>query len=116
MRIKKLTSTLVIAVLTVSTLVDAEVVCINCKANIKPMDVPKKSITTNKFKATKRVQAERLLDSDDFISLDDNEVPSGEIIILDTIEEKMETPQKLLACDDTYKLVCDNIKKVCECV
>jgi hypothetical protein len=114
MNIKKLTSTLVITVLSVSTLANAEV-CINCKADLKPMDT-QKNTNVNTFKVAKKAPAERLVNNDDFIALDNNEAPSEEIIILDTIENRMDNSQILLACDDTYKLVCDNIKKVCECV
>jgi hypothetical protein len=55
------------------------------------------------------------LNDDGMISLDDNE-KSNINIIIDEIETNIDN-SLLLACNDDAKvLVCDTIKRVCECV
>jgi len=115
MNIKKLTSTLIVSILSASTLTYAEP-CINCVATILKVDT-KESSTVNTFKlAQKKKKSIASTESDGFIPLDDNEEQLPLIVVLDNIETKIDKTQKLYACDDTYKLVCDNIKQVCECV
>ncbi len=116
MNIKKLTSTLIIALLSASTLTQAEP-CINCVATIVKVDT-KESNTVNTFKVAHQEKKENIasIQDDGFIPLDNNEEVTDPIIVVDNLENKINNTQKLYACDDTYKLVCDNVKQVCECV
>jgi len=115
MNIKKLTSTLIVSILSASTLTYAEP-CINCVATILKVDT-KESSTVNTFKlAQKKEKNISSTEDNGFIPLDNNEEANDPIVVVDNLENKINNTQKLYACDNTYKLVCDNIKQVCECV
>jgi hypothetical protein len=119
MNIKKLTSTLLVTVISASNLSYAEP-CINCVATILKVDAKESNVKVNTFKLVHEKKKDNSSNiASGMISLDDNEEPNILKVILDneTNNNLSEDKIKILyACDDTYKLVCDNIKKVCECV
>ena len=108
MKMKRLNSTLLIAILSVSSLYSEP--CKDCVATIVKSSEHK--TTTSKFKAVKSHNSSK--ESNGFISLDDNE-DNSIVITLDNIEHGTSTKY---ACSDdmTKTLVCDTVTKVCECV
>jgi hypothetical protein len=114
---KKLTSKIVITLVSASAL-SQSAPCINCVSSITKNST-RKSDRNNKATQQKllKVATASVVVNDGLIPLDDNEEALEPIVTYDNIENKMIKIQgKVYACDDTEKLVCDDLKKVCECV
>ncbi len=119
MKMKKLNSTLLIAMLSISSLYSEP--CKNCVATI--LKSPEHKTLAPKFKAIKKSQddSSKQYTNDGLIALDDNE-DNSIVITLDNIESNISSnnsdTKKLYACsDDMAKtLICDDVTKVCECV
>ena len=116
MKMKKLNSTLLIAMLSISSLYSEP--CKNCVATI--LKSPEHKTLAPKFKAIKKSQddSSKQYTNDGLIALDDNE-DNSIVITLDNIESNISSDtKKLYACSDDMSktLVCDNFTKVCECV
>ncbi len=115
MKVKKLNSTLLIAMLSISSLYSEP--CKNCVATILKSSEHK--TTARKFKVPKsQDDSSQQYTNDGFIALDDNE-DNSIVITLDNIENNISNHnKKLYACSDDMSktLVCDNFTKVCECV
>lgn len=116
MKMKKLNSTLLIAMLSVTSLYSEP--CKNCVATILKQSEHKKT-AVHEFKVVKsKDDSSKQYDNDGLIPLDDNEENSI-VITLDNIENSISNDaKKLYACssDISKTLVCDTITKVCECV
>ncbi len=115
MKVKKLNSTLLIAILSISSLYAEP--CPTCVATILKSSEHK--TTAPKFKVVKsKEDSSKHYINDGLIALDDNE-DNSIVITLDNIESNISSDtKKLYACSDDMSktLVCDNFTKVCECV
>ncbi len=115
MKMKKLNSTLLIVILSVSSLYSEP--CPTCVSTILKQS-EHKTTTSNKFKVAKTQDSSNQYTNNGLIALDDNEDDSI-VITLDNIENNISSDtKKLYACSDdmTKTLICDDETKVCECV
>ncbi len=116
MKVKKLNTTIVIAILSISSLYAES--CPTCVATILKSSEHHKT-TAPKFKVVKsKEDSSKHYNNDGFIALDNNE-DNSIVITLDNIENNIsDDTKKLYACSDDMSktLVCDNFTRVCECV
>ncbi len=118
MKVKKLNSTLLIAILSISSLYAES--CPTCVATILKSSEHKTTAPKFKVVKSKEDSSEHYI-NDGLIALDNNE-DNSIVITLDNIESNISSnnsdTKKLYACSDDMSktLVCDNFTKVCECV
>jgi hypothetical protein len=125
MNIQKLASILLLTIFTTTNIYSGNLVCINCVATT--IKHTKNDANTTNFPPFKIAYNSDNKDDPNYIlPLDDNEIDTEEnvstniVLIDETIKDNNSilSGDTLYACEDTEKqtLVCDNLKRVCECV